>query len=218
MAGAAAVTCHCFRDREYDAANPAASDAYLLATASNTLLAAVAGIPKREIVEARMSGTAGEDLWIAAHVARRRGMGVREVLEARARAASWREFLEKRGASPDALGRRFDAALAAGAPDVTLARIAASEALAERVGTAWAQLDTLAAAGAGYQETIVAALIGRWGGKDPLGVLETARAGVGWSGQLAALGKFPRAMETEIPALLAPAAGPGSGAAATPRR
>jgi hypothetical protein len=202
---AAGVSCHCFRDREYDPANPAASDTYLLATASNTLLAAIAQIPKREIVQARMSGTAGEDLWIAAHAARRRGEDARAVLQARAGAASWREFFGTGGRDIESLGPRFVAALASGAADAVLARIAAAEALAERVGTAWPRLDALAAAGASHQETIVAALIGAWAGREPLQVLEAARAGSGWSSQLAALGKAPKQMETEIPAALLPA-------------
>lgn len=50
IAPAAGPSCHCFRDREYDPANPAKSDEYLLATASNTLLATAYGVPKRDIV------------------------------------------------------------------------------------------------------------------------------------------------------------------------
>ena len=199
---AAGGSCHCFRDREYDPARPAASDVYLLATASNTFLAAVAGIPKGEIVQARMSGTSGEDLWIAAHVARRRGGDARAVLQARATAPSWREFFRTGGADPERLGPRFVAALVSGAPDAALARIAAAEALAERVGIPWEQLDTLAGAGASYQETIVAAFIGTWARQPALRVLEAARAGAGWSSQLAALGKVPKQMEAEIPASL----------------
>jgi hypothetical protein len=201
-ARSAAVSCHCFRDREYDPARPAASDVYLLATASNTFLAASAGIPKREIVQARMSGTSGEDLWIAAHVARRRAEDARAVLQARAGAPSWREFFRTGGGDLERLGPRFVAALASGAPDTALAWIAAAEALAERVGTPWEQLDTLAGAGAGYQETVVAAFIGMWARQPAPRVFEAARAGAGWSGQLAALGKVPKEMETEIPASL----------------
>jgi hypothetical protein len=207
-ARAAGVSCHCFRDREYDPAHPVASDVFLLATASNTLLAAVAGIPKREIVQARMSGTGGEDLWIAAHAARRPGGDARRVLQARAGAASWRDFFGAKGGDLEALGPRFVAALAAGADDATLARIAAAETLAGRIGTPWDQLDALAGLGATYQEMIAASLIGHWAGRAAPEVLATARSGVGWSSQLAALGKVPKSMDTEIPALLAAPRGP----------
>jgi hypothetical protein len=208
---AAAVSCHCFRDRGYDPANPASSDAYLLATASNTLLAGVAGIPKREIVQARMSGTAGEDLWIAAYAARRRGEDAHAVLQARAGAASWRGFFTARGGDLEALGPRFVAALASDAADAVLARVAAAETLAERIATPWDQLDALAAAGASYQETVAASLIGRWAGRQAPEVLAAARAGTAWSSQLAALGKVPQGMDSEIPLLLAPPPGrPGA--------
>lgn len=202
-AEAAGPTCHCFRDREYDPANPAASDAYLLATSSNSLLAAVAGIPKRDIVQALMTGTAGADLWIAAHAARRRGGDARTVLQARAGAASWRELFRAGGGDLEALGPRFVAALASGADDATLARIAAAAALAERVGVPWDQLDALAARGATYQETVAAALIGRWAGKSAPEVFDSARTGPGWSSQLAAAGLVPKAVEGNILKLLA---------------
>lgn len=210
-ARAAGPTCHCFRDREFDPANPAASDAYLLATASNSLLAAVAGIPKRDIVQALMSGTPGADLWIAAHAARRRRGGLQAVLQARGGAASWRETFRTGGGDLEVLGPRFVAALASGADDATLARIAAAEALVERTGAPWDQLDGLSARGATYQETVAAALIGRWAGKPATEVFDAARGGAGWSRQLAAAGLVPKAVEGNILKLLAaPRATPGA--------
>jgi hypothetical protein len=202
-ARAAGPSCHCFRDREYNPAEPAASDVYLLATASNTLLAAVSGIPKREIVQSRMSGTSGEDLWIAAHGARRRHADPRALLQSRERVSSWRELFGAGGGDVEALGPRFVAALAAGAPDTSLARIAAAEALAEGIGTPWGELDALAARGATYQETIVASLIGLWARTPAPEVYAAARDyGDVWSSQLAAVGRVPKLMESEIPASL----------------
>ena len=202
-AEAAGPSCHCFRDREYDPANPAASDAYLLATASNSLLAAAAGMPKGDIVQALMSGTAGADLWVAAHAARRRGGTVRTVLQARAGVASWRELFTTGGWDLEALGPRFVAALASGGGDAALARVAAAATLAERIGAPWDQLDALAGRGASYQELVAAALIGRWAGKPALEVLDAARGAAGWSSQLAATGKVPKGVEAEIRTLLA---------------
>ena len=84
---AAGPSCHCFRDRDYDSANPGKSDEYLLATAANTLLSAAYGVPKREIVQARMSGTSGEDLWVGAFAAHRLRADEGALLKARAAAA-----------------------------------------------------------------------------------------------------------------------------------
>ncbi len=199
-APAAGPSCHCFRDREYDPARPKASDAYLLATAANSLLSAVSGIPKREIVQARMSGAAGEDLWVAAHAARRLGADQAALRKARAAAASWRDVLGADGGGFAALGPRFVAALAAG--DTALARVAAAEALAARLGTPWAELDELGSRGATLQETVLAALIGSWTEKPAPEVFAAAAGAGGWSGLLAAAGKVPKQMEAEIQKVL----------------
>lgn len=134
-AQAAGASCHCFRDRDYNPANPGTSDEYLLATASNTLLSAASGMPKREIVEARMSGTSREDLWISTYAARRQGADAGVLMTARAAAASWRDVFRSRGGDLESLGPWFVAALAGGAGDEFLSRMAAAETLVARLGT-----------------------------------------------------------------------------------
>ena len=204
---AAGPSCHCFRDREYDPANPEKSDVYLLATASNTLLAAAYGIPKREIVQARMSGTSGEDLWISNYAAHRQGAGAGALMSARGSAPSWRAVFQTRGGQLEPLGARFVAALAGGADDVALARIAAAETLAARLGTPWTELDDLLSRGATLQETVIAALLGAWSSRPAPQVYADVKAGKsGWSKLLAAQGRVPKQMETEVPKALRPEA------------
>jgi len=205
-AAAAGPSCHCFRDRAFDPANPEKSDEYLLATASNTLLAAAYGMPKRAIVQARMSGTSGEDLWIAAFAAHRRGGDAGSLMQARSAAVSWREVFRQGTGPIEPLGPRFIAALATGADDTALARVAASETLSERLGTPWKQLDDLAAAGATLQQMVIASLIGAWSSRAAPEVYAEVVAGkTGWSRLLAALGKVPAQMEVEVPRALRPA-------------
>jgi hypothetical protein len=205
-AQAAAPSCHCFRDREYDPANPDKSDEYLLATATNTLLSAAYGLPKRDIVRARMSGTSGEDLWISSCAAQRQGTDAGGLMKARAAASSWREVFQSLGGQLEPLGARFVAALAGGSGDVALARIAAAETLAARLGTPWPELDDLAARGATLQEMVLAALIGAWSSRPAPAVFDDVRAGKsGWSRLLAAQGRVPKQMETEVPKALRPA-------------
>jgi hypothetical protein len=202
-ARAAGPSCHCFRDREYDPANPDKSDEYLLATASNTLLSAAYGLPKREIVQARMSGTSGEDLWISSYAAHCQGAEAGSLMQARAAASSWREVFQTRGGPLEPLGARFVAALAAGSGDIALARIAAAEPLAARLGTPWVELDELAARGATLQETVIAALIGAWSARSAPEVYADVKSGKsGWSRLLAAQGRMPKQMEVEIPKAL----------------
>ena len=205
VAPAAGPSCHCFRDREYDPANPTKSDVYLLATASNTLLATAYGIPKRDIVQARMSGTSGEDLWISSYAAQRQGADAGSLMSARAAAPSWRTVFQSRGGPLEPLGARFVAALAGGVGDVALARIAAAETLAARLGTPWPELDDLAANGATLQETVLAALLGAWSSRPSPQVYADVKAGKsGWSRLLAAQGRVPKQMETEVPKALRP--------------
>ncbi len=204
---AAGPSCHCFRDREYDPAQPGKSDGYLLATGANTLLSAAYGVPKRDIVQARMSGTSGEDLWISTYAARRQGADAAALMTARAAAASWAEVFRSRGEPLEPLGPRFVAALAGGAGDAALALIAAGETISSRLGTPWAELDELAARGATLQETVLAALIGGWSSRAAPAVYAEIRAGKsGWSRLLAAVNLVPKQLEVEIPRALRPAA------------
>lgn len=205
-AQAAGPSCHCFRDREYDPAVPAKSDEYLLATAASSLLSAAYGVPKRDIVQARMSGTSGEDLWISAYAAQRQRVEAGSLLKARAAGASWREVFRTRGGDLESLGPRFTAALAGGTGDGGLSRIAAAETLAARLGTPWGELDALAGRGATVQETVLAALIGRWSSRAAPEVYADVKSGKsGWSLLLAGVGRVPKQMEVEVPNVLGPA-------------
>jgi len=202
-AAAAGPACHCFRDREFDPGNPDKSDEYLLATAANTLLAAAYGIPKRDIVEARMTGISGEDLWITAFAAHRQGTDRGVLLKARAATASWPEVFRSSGRSLEPLGPRFVAALAARAGDTALARLAAAETLAARLGTPWPELQALVAADATLQETVLSALLGVWSARSAPEVYADVKGGrSGWSRLLAASGRAPKQMEAEIPKIL----------------
>ena len=202
---AAGPSCHCFRDREYDPASPDKSDEYLLATAANSLLSVAYGVPKRGIVEARMSGTSGEDLWISTYAAVRQGADPAVLMSARKAAASWRDALRSRGGQLESLGARFVGALADGAGDAALARLAAAETLAARLGTPWAELEDVTGRGATLQETVLAALIGHWSSRTASEVYIDVKAGKsGWSRLLAAQGRVPKQMEVEVPKALLP--------------
>ena len=196
---AAGPSCHCFRDREFDPAAPDKSDEYLLATAANSLLSAAYGVPKRGIVEARMSGISGEDLWISTYAAHRQGAEAAVLMSARKTAASWRDALSSRSGQLESLGPRFVGALADGAADAALARIAAAETLAARLGTPWAELEDLVGRGATLQETVLAALIAHWSSRTASEVYADVKAGrSGWSRLLAAVNRIPKQMEVEI--------------------
>jgi len=87
------VSCHCFRDRQFDPAAPAAADPYLLATNQNTIMAVVYGVEKKPLVRAKMSGTTGVDLWIALELGRLLQRPAMELLEQKATSADWLTLL-----------------------------------------------------------------------------------------------------------------------------
>ena len=70
---APATACHCYQDRSFDPARPAAADPYILATTRSSLLSAAFGVDKRSLVSAVMTGTAAEDLWVASWAGARTG-------------------------------------------------------------------------------------------------------------------------------------------------
>lgn len=147
--------CHCFRDRTFDPERPSAADPYILATARSSLLSAVFGPGKSVLVRKVMSGTAAESLWVAYWAASRSGADAEELLSRRERAGSWPQAL----AGVKGLGKELDAALAGGASEGELARLAVDRALVSRLGVEPEAIRRLRAAGATPEEVIVASLI-----------------------------------------------------------
>ena len=82
-------SCHCFRDRSFDPERPSAADPYLLATTQNTLFSLVFEVPKKSVVQAKMTGTTGANLWVAYWVAARSGLRAEDLLEARRGSNGW---------------------------------------------------------------------------------------------------------------------------------
>jgi len=98
------VDCHCFRDREFSAGNPAAFDPYLLTTVQNRLLAYAFKIPRKEIVSLKMSGAEGDGLWMAFWVAHVSKKSVSQVLDLHAELRSWPKVVESLNMTSETLG------------------------------------------------------------------------------------------------------------------
>lgn len=158
FAGAAtapAVTCHCFRNRSFDPADPPAADPYILATARSSLLSAVFGVSKATLVRAAMSGTTPEDLWIAHWTAVRTGHDAASLMSAVAEARSWHAALAGSKGLPPA----FEAALARGAQPSALAALAVDDVVASRLGADGVTLRALRDAGATSEELVVSVFL-----------------------------------------------------------
>lgn len=195
-AGAAAEPtgpCHCYRNRTFDPAEPAAADPYILATVRSSLLSAAFGPPKRELVTAVMTGgTRPEDLWVAYWVAATLGTGPDALLASRSTLGSWKAAL----ADWSGLTGKFAESLARGAPDAELAGIAVDDVLVRRLGADPAELAAVRGAGASTSEVILATLLAQRVGTAPRTVLAPVKAGKAtWGVALHALGLTPKDLD-----------------------
>lgn len=182
--GALAVSCHCFRDRFFDPGRPGAADPYVLATAQNSVMAAAFGLEKRAIVQAKMTGSANEDLWLAHFVAARTGLTAAELLDARARSGSWAGALSGLGVEPERVGGRLAGLLRRASTDAALASAVVDAVAAEGLQATGEDLEALRGAGASDAETVAAVLLSRLTERAPAGLFAEVRSGASTWGAL----------------------------------
>ncbi len=200
-APALAVTCHCFRDRAYDPRQPAAVEPYLKATASNSLLSAVTGVPKGDLVRALMGGTAGPDLWVAHTLAPKLATDAATLLKGRSAGKSWPQLL-----AGYAIPEPLQPVIAAGGESgERLPEAIVRDTLQKRLGADPADLAAAERSTGSYQELTLAVLASRWT-RRPAGELaaEVKEGKTSWGALLHAAGIPPDQIDTRLPALLTP--------------
>ena len=153
------ITCHCFTDRSYDAAHPAAADPYFLATTQNSFFAAAFGVDKKTIVINKQKGVSADDLWVAYWLAARSGADPESLLQRRKTRGSWRQMTIQLAIPVKSMGVRFADALKNNSSDVWLAETVVDELLLRFRFYGEPELAALRKAGAGNQELILAGLI-----------------------------------------------------------
>ena len=196
---AGAVACHCFKDRTFDPAHPEKSEPYVLATTQNSFFAASFGIPKKAVVQARMSGAGSADLWVAYYSARPLRRRAGELMAERGGFSSWAETLKGGERAPGGFSPRFQEAIDSGSSDGTLASLAAAETLVLHLGTGWKELEALIAGGASTAEMVAASLLSRWTGRPPTALWEDVRKkGTTWGGLLHRLDLPPAEVEGAV--------------------
>lgn len=154
-----AITCHCFKDRSYDAARPAAADPYFLAMTQNTFFALAFNTDKKDIVFKKQQGTLSDDLWIAHWVSSRSSMSPDTLLRAKLKNDVWKDALAPLRLTTKELGSRFSNALNAKLPTARLAETVVDELFARYQLPGEADLAAMRQAGASSQELILAAVI-----------------------------------------------------------
>jgi hypothetical protein len=193
------AACHCFRDRTFDPARPAAVDPYLLATTRSSVLSAAFGPGKAALVTAVMSGTASEDLWIAHWAGARAGKSAETLLERRRATISWRTAL----AGVPGLGAELEGALARGSTDAALEALAVDDVLATRLRADPESLRQLRAAGASSGETILAAVLAAHLGTPTAPLVVQVKAGrATWGTVLRDAGLAPGALDALVRSLV----------------
>jgi hypothetical protein len=192
--------CHCYRERSFDPARPGAADPYILATTRSSLLSAAFGPSKRELVQAVMTGTSLDDLWIAHWAAARTGRTAAALLDAKTKAKVWKAVL-----GPTAqLGNAVGEALARGASDTELAAVAVDDVLAVRMRTEASVLTALRRAGASTGDVILASVLATRLHTRANTVFEPVRAGKAtWGFVLQALGLTPKDIDAVVRQALA---------------
>lgn len=117
--GQSTAACHCFRDRSFDPARKFAADEYILATSFNSLLSAWSGVPKKNLVMARMGGTGSGDLSAALWVAGQTGQSYENILNVKEEEGSWARALSLFDKDPKAAWRRYVLEGNKSDPDIT---------------------------------------------------------------------------------------------------
>jgi hypothetical protein len=151
------VACHCFTNRTFDPASPAAADPYILATTRSSLLSAAYATGKGTLVQEVMSGTDPDDLWVAYWAGARTGLGPEALLARKRSLGRWKPVFDELGTAK--VAGPFQKAVARDAAASELAAVAVDDVLEKRLGADRAEVAALRKAGATNAEAVLATLL-----------------------------------------------------------
>jgi hypothetical protein len=206
-----AITCHCFTDRSYDAARPAAADPYFLATTQNSFFAAAFGVDKKTIVINKQRGVSADDLWVAYWLTARSGSDPAALIRERTTKGSWRQVVTGSDILDKSRGTRVVDALKANAVDERLANLVVDELLLRFRFYGEPELLALRKAGAGNQELILAYVIAAKIRQPAIQLYRNVRRGsTSWGALLQRAKIDPAEIQSEVAARVIPPSAPRS--------
>lgn len=154
-----AISCHCFKDRSFDAGRPAAADPYFLATTQNAFFALVFNVDKKNIVMKKQQGTSSDDLWIAYWIASGSGESPETLLQARQKNKSWKDVPVSLRLTAKTMGSRFSSTRSVNSSSAHLAETVVDELFFRHNLLTEPELSALRKAGVTNQELIIATVI-----------------------------------------------------------
>lgn len=196
---APAITCHCFEERAFDAAQPAAADAYFLASAQNSLFAALAGVEKKRVVRAKMTGSLAADLWVGWFLANLAEVKPEAVEVLRREGLSWVEVTTRLKLRPAQFDKVFAGILKKPGSTAELATAVVDGVLTRRCGANPAEVKKMRQAGADDQQAILAVFLGRKSGRRADDLFTAVKSGgATWGSLLDGAGVSAETLESEI--------------------
>jgi hypothetical protein len=199
-----AITCHCFTDRSYDAAHPAAADPYFLASTQNSFFAAAFAVDKKTIVMAKQKGLSAEDLWIAYWLASRSGRDPDAMLQEHKSKGSWRLVAAPLAIPARSMGERVAEGLKTDAADGVVAAAIVDELVLRFRFFKEPELAALRKAGAKNQELILAGVLAARTRQPAIQLYtEVKKGGRSWGALLQRVNLDASNLEAEVRALIA---------------
>jgi len=176
------ASCHCYQDQGVNK-DGIVPDDLLLTTTQNSIMSVIYQVPKQVVVQNKMLGTGGDDLWVAFELAKQTQRPWNELLLQRRQSDSWHAVLQNQGLGLPKILRDQ--------PEERWGTVIVDSQAIQLFGLGLEDVARLRQQGVGDQEVLLAALLS-WKTGRPSGLIyqEALADNSGW-GALALVANIP---------------------------